>query len=160
MRISELFEAKKKPKPGLFVGVKLSADSKKKIAKYIQDAEIPNACSVDDMHCTVLYSRKPCPDYKPPGRYDKPLVGKPGKFEVWDNRDKTRNVLVLTLNSPDLAKLHKKLMKDHPATYDFPEYKAHVTFSYDFGDKNVKDLDPIDFRLEFDEEYDDTVDNV
>ena len=152
MLISDLYEDKKEA-AGTYAAAKLSDKTKKLIKQYFKDNEIPDPCDVDDMHCTILYSRKHLPDYQAAGEYDTPIVGKNGKFEIWPTRDKKANVLVLHLSSPEMTKRHKFLMKEHGATYDFDEYKPHVTFTYDFGDNDVKSLKPVDFDIEFTTEY-------
>jgi hypothetical protein len=40
----------------------------------------------------------------------------------------------------ELNARHKELMDEHDATYDFPEYKTHVTLSYDIGDMDETKL--------------------
>ncbi len=159
MKISELFEKEDKKPDGTYAAARLSADTKKKIAKYLKDNDIQEPLDPDEMHCTILYSRKYLPDYKAAGKYDKPIVGTKPKFEIWPNRDKTANVLVLTISCPGLTARHKELMDEHDATYDFDDYKPHVSFSYNFGDSAVDSLAPIDFPIEFDTEYQEDLDS-
>ena len=59
---------------------------------------------------------------------------------------------MLKLDSSDLRERHEFLMKEHKATYDFPEYIPHITLSYDIGDfdintLDIEDLDDIDFQV-------------
>lgn len=39
-----------------------------------------------------------------------------------------------------LSDRHNEIMDLYEATYDYPEYKVHVTLSYDIGDIDIKDL--------------------
>jgi len=157
VKISELFEKKQK-QPGTYAAAALSDKTKHNISQYFKDNDVKNPCDVDKMHCTILYSSKHLPDYKAKGKYDKPLIGKNCRFEIWPNREKTENVLVLRINCPEMTKRHKHLMKEHDAQYDFPDYKPHVSFSYDVGDVKVSDFKPIDFDIEFTTEYQEDLD--
>jgi 2'-5' RNA ligase len=52
-------------------------------------------------------------------------------------------------------------MKKHDATYDFPEYKPHITLSYDIGDldeKNLPDIGKYVDEIGIDEEYGEDLD--
>ena len=88
------------------------------------------------MHCTLLYSRKHCPDYKPLGKLNRPLHIQFGGFEIWPTQDK-KHALIVRLDAPEMIARHNNLMKEHGATYDYDEYKPHITLSYDVG----KDFD-------------------
>jgi hypothetical protein len=44
------------------------------------------------------------------------------------------------------------------ATYDFPDYKCHITLSYDIGDLTVDDLHKPDFPIILDHEYKEDLD--
>lgn len=138
MKLSDLLQEQQETK-GTYAAVRFDQDSKDQIAKYIKDNDIPNPLDTAKMHCTVLYSRKYCPDYEPMGDIDPPWSGVPDKLEVWESKGKLRDqeptrCLVLKFKCPELNARHKELMDEHEATYDFPEYKTHVTLSYDIGD--------------------------
>ena len=160
MKLSELtgltlFLEDKKP-TGTYAAAKLSKETKKQVKQYLKDNDIADACDVDDMHCTILFSRKHLPDYTAAGKYDTPIKAKSTGFEIWKSKPKegeSKNVLVLTLKSKEMTARHKELMKEHDATYDFDQYKPHVTFCYDFKDGDPKKLSKIDFDIIFDTEY-------
>ncbi len=140
MRLDEIAKHK-----GTYAGVRFSDDTKKLIEKYLDDNKIPNAISPDKLHTTLLYSRKYLPEYKALGTYPKPLIGTPGKFDVWKSSNEdgsSANCLVIEFDCPDLSKRHKELMDEHEGTYDFPTYKTHITLSYDIGNMDIKDLPP------------------
>lgn len=145
---------------GTYAAAKLSSETKKQIRQYMKNQDILHPEDPDDMHCTILYSRKPCPDYKAAGKYDEPIPASVKGFEIWPTRDMERNVLVLNLTCKGLTDRHNKLMDEHKASYDFPEYKPHVTFSYDFGDGDAKDLPPYKGIVEFDAEYQEDLNNL
>lgn len=136
MKIQELFEQQSK---GTYAAVKFDQPTKDAIAKYIKDNDIPNGTNPNKLHCTVLYSRKYCPEYQPLGTIDPPWKGTPTSLEVWESKGKLRDeepsrCLVMKFDCEQLVNRHNLLMKEHKATYDFPEYKTHITLSYDIGD--------------------------
>lgn len=138
MRLDEVATNK-----GTYAGVKFSDDTSKLIKQYLDDNKIPNAISPNKLHTTLLYSRKHLPDYKAIGTYPKPLIGTPGNFDVWKSNNEdgsSTNCLVVEFDCPELSKRHDELMDEHKATYDFPDYKTHITLSYDIGDMDIKDL--------------------
>jgi hypothetical protein len=156
MRLIDLIFEKKEAK-GTYAAVRFSDETIADIKKYIEENNIPNHTKFDKMHTTLLYSRKHCPNYEPAGEYEEALHGKPEKFEKWPSQpDDDGNVamcLVLRYHCPDLVKRHVKLMDEHKGTYDFDEYKPHITFSYDVADLQCKDLPKYEGKIEIVEEY-------
>lgn len=111
---------------GIYVAVRYSANSKSKLAEFMTKFDIPNRISVDKLHTTLIYSRL----------YDDVVVNdnvfyiaKPKKFEIWPTQN-GNNALVLKLTSPELVDRHNYLMKNYNLTYDYDEYKPHITLSY------------------------------
>lgn len=146
MKLFEILE--EQSTKGTYAAVRFSDETKAAIAKYIKDNEIPNPTNTEKLHCTVLYSRKYCPDYEPLGDIDPPWIGKPEKLEVWESRGKLRDeepkrCLVMKFTCDKLVDRHNALMDEHDATYDFPEYKTHITLSYDIGDMDEAELPDI-----------------
>lgn len=140
MKLEELVEEKQEK--GTYAGVRFDTETKKTIHKYMSDNNLPNSVRPDKLHTTLLYSRKYLPNYKAAGKLEHFLSGKPIGFEVWPTRptdgSKPGRCLVLRYDSPELEKRHEQLMKEHDATYDFPDYKPHITLSYDIGDLDEK----------------------
>lgn len=155
MKLTEIIE--EKTQKGTYAGVRLSDKTTDAIKKFIKDNNIPNPIKPEKMHTTLLNSRKYLPDYKPEGEYEEMLIGKPSGFEKWpsqpDDDGKVAMCLVLKYSCPDLSKRHKDLMKEHEATYDFPDYKPHVTLSYDVSSLQCKDLPKFEESIEIVEEY-------
>ena len=154
-----IIEAKLK---GTYAGVHFGDDTKDAVDLYIKENGIPNATPTDKLHCTLLYSRKHCPNYEPLGQLEPMLRGKPGAFQVWegqpDDDGNKPNCLIMEFDCVKLSARHKELMDEHDATYDFDEYKTHITFSYDIGEMDIKDLPeftgPINIVEEYGEELD------
>jgi len=136
------FIIEKKTK-GLYVGVKLSDDTVKRIVAYCKKAKIPNVLDPKEFHSTLAYSRKPVNDFVPNEKIKE--KGIPNKFEVWPSdpnafkEDKTY-CLVLKYDSDYMQNRFDEIMK-MGATYDYDEYRPHVTLSYDVGkDFDIKKL--------------------
>lgn len=137
MRIVELVEKKDnydKRESGTYAGYKYDKDDVKKLRQWAKDKGIPNRIPSNNIHTTLLYSKKKCPDYEPLGSLKNPIVAKLGKPEVWDDHNNGTKALVIKLDAPDMVKRHKELMKQHDATYDYPTYKPHISLSYDVGE--------------------------
>lgn len=151
---------KKTHHKGTYAGVHFSEETKDAIMDYITENKIPNAPERDKMHTTLLYSRKRCPNYEPASEVF--MRGKPGAWQVWesqpDSTGKVSNCLVLEFECPELNERHEQLMQEHQATFDYPEYKTHVTFSYDVGEMNHKELPPFESDIEIIEEYGEVLD--
>lgn len=156
MKLDEINKPKT-DETGSYAGVRFSTTTTKALEQYIEDNKIPNPLDAEHFHTTLLYSRKFLPDYEPAGKYKVPFVGTPKILEVWpsqpDENGKVKNCLVLTYDCPKLYQRHHKLMNQHGATYDFDEYKPHVTLSYDIGDFKIDKLSEFEEDLEIVEEY-------
>ena len=159
MKWTEIAEEKEENKKGTYAGVRFSEETKNAVEQYNKDNDIPNPIKTDKLHTTLLYSRKYLPDYKPAGKYDKPMIGKVKKFDVFESRpdafdDKAARCLVLLFDCPELVDRFNELMDKHDATFDYDEYKPHITFSYDIGDMDIKDLPEFKGKIELVSEYD------
>ena len=153
---------KKTHHKGTYAGVHFSEATKDAIEEFINLNGIPNAPHRDKMHTTLLYSRKRCPNYKPKGELKPILVGKPGQWQVWesqpDSEGNVSNCLVLEFNCPALNSRHNQLMQEHNATFDYPEYKTHITFSYNVGEMDCSKLPLYNGPIEIVEEYGEELD--
>ncbi len=133
-------------KNGLYVGTKFSADTLDRIQQFAKQANIPNLLSMDDFHSTLAYSRKPVNDFTPISELDE--VGIPSSFEIWESppnafKPEKTYCLVLKYDSEYMHKRFNEIMT-LGATYDYDEYKPHMTFSYDVGkDFKLEDLPPV-----------------
>jgi hypothetical protein len=124
---------------GRYIGIKFTPDTKEKLRAIIDDEAIPNGIDTEDLHSTVAYSRgSNIPGYEVAGKFEKPIKAEISYFDIFPSQD-GKNCLVAKLNSPDLVKMHNKT-REHGATFDYDEYKPHVTFSYDVGELMNDDL--------------------
>lgn len=145
MKLGEILEAA--ATKGTYAGTYFDAETVECVRKYIEENDIPKPVNVDKLHTTLLYSRKHLPNYEAAGEYDEPMVGKPVELVVWETQgDENRepaNCLVLKYDCPELVARHKKLMKEHGATFDYVEYTPHITLSYDIGTMDIDKLSDV-----------------
>lgn len=146
---------------GTYAGVHFDQNTVRDL-KLLQDAlAVPNPLSPDKFHSTLLYSRKPLPNYVPFGEYPIPPTSNTNVFEldVFETASGKR-ALVLKYDSDFLSGRHNELMKEHGATWDHPSFIPHITLSYDIGDCNIQ-LGPVSFlsdrKIVIVEEYGDDI---
>jgi len=153
---------KKTHHKGTYAGVHFSQETKDAVANYIKENDIPNPTPTDQLHTTLLYSRKRCPNYEPRGELNPTLRGRPGAWQVWegqpDEDGHKPNCLIMEFDCPELTARHNELMEEHQATFDFPDYKTHITFSYDIAEMDIKDLPEFSGPIEMVEEYSEVLD--
>lgn len=125
MRLDELYREKKP----MYLGVRFDGDSLAAIEALNKDVE--NRTSKNDFHVTVAYSRKPIA-VTALGKLEPPVSVKAKHYSVFKTQT-GKNCLVLEVESPDLTARHTELNDVYGASYDFPDYKPHITLSYDCG---------------------------
>lgn len=125
---------------GTYVCAFFDKETVENLQRFIEDAKVSTRYRHIQLHSTILYSKKCCPNYSSPGLYDQPITGVPLGLAVWRSETNGTNCLVLLYDAPGLEQRHKKLMEEHQATYDFPTYQPHVTLSYDCGDLDLATL--------------------
>ena len=139
---------------GTYVGARLSDDSAEKIMKFIKENDIPEPLDKSKLHITLIHSRKYLPKFKSRGKLEEPMLAEPTGVALFGEE---KNALVVKLKSPDLVKRHKQIMEEHGATFDFDEYKPHVSLSYecvgfDTSTLNINELGPLEITEEYDNE--------
>jgi len=135
---------------GTYAGIRFSWDTIKDLIWFIKTHKIPSTMGVDDFHSTLLFSRKHLPNYVPLGPIEEQAVFK--GFDVWPNKD-GENALVMEVESQWMTDRHQELMDAHGATYDFDEYKPHVTLSYNVGDFDITTLPRFAAFIQLRKEY-------
>ncbi len=123
---------------GVYLAVKYTQSDAEDLILYIKDNNIPSTLTRDEIHSTVIYSRK----YADISTNEGEDLGdaEPLKFHIFETQEDKR-ALVLLLKSEYLENRHKDLMKEHNLTYDFKEYLPHITLSYDIEDYDISKLD-------------------
>ena len=125
MRLAELKHPQKRP---TYLGVKFSDDSLSRLASLLEG--VPNRNPLDKLHITVTYSRAPISIESLGDIGEIPV--KPLNYRFFNTRTGMQ-CLVLEVESEWLTTRHLETINDYGASYDFPEYKPHVTLSYDCG---------------------------
>jgi len=143
---------------GTYAALKPTKEDAKALYDIYKSLGVPNVEQSNKLHCTLLYSRKFLPNYKP--EPDVKFNGSVTGVEIWPTKS-GKNCLVMKFTSPKIVKRHNQLMDEHKATYDYPEYKTHLSLSYDVGDfdtSTIEDKLPKAITLtgEYQEELDTT----
>lgn len=145
MRLAEL---KEEPSTGLYVCAKFTPETVEKLAAFAKPLGIPNALPASSYHTTIVYSKQPvfwrC-------MHDAGFPAKPVRWEVWSDHKTEKPVLVLHVES-DFLRTRFDLAMDRGASYDFPDYQPHVSFSYDAEGIDPSTLPLPDFDLIIDKE--------
>jgi 2'-5' RNA ligase len=116
---------------GAFVGVKFSATTIKALTKMIKTLGVPNPTETSELHTTVMYTKSDVPDLLDMDgqSFDPPLTATVDKFEIFNTQD-DHDCLVLLLKSDELSKRHEEIKSKYGAVYTHPDYKPHITLSY------------------------------
>lgn len=135
---------------GLYVAAFLSAQTNRKIAEFQKKHNIPNPVPEMSLHSTIVQSKAPVENFEPNHTIDVVIDPTYCRIECWDTA--CGKTLVLVLFSPYLEARFQHAIS-LGATYDFDEYKPHITLSYDVGDWDHKQVPLPDFTLEIAGEY-------
>lgn len=131
---------------GTYYGAHLTPETREAILDFMSDNKIPNPLSEDLMHVTVIHSRVWCP-VKALGNIEPHWEGKFNKYNLWatspkekddkdlnEEQEQSSNCLTLGFDCPEMHERHHALRKEG-ATHDFPDFKPHITLSYDAGNE-------------------------
>jgi hypothetical protein len=97
---------------------------------------ITNKIDPADMHTTVIYSRRPCPDAMSMHELSTPFSGRIRGLHTWPTQEGQR-CLVAEIDCASVNELHQLMRDQYGATHDYPEFTPHVTLSYDCGDQEL-----------------------
>lgn len=127
-----IVDPKTKGSDGIYVGVRYSDKTKKLLTELIETYHIPNAVKDKGFHSTLIYSKVSPEERLTLHEYKKPMsIGEHFKPEIWKQQNDSY-CLVITFDSPWLVNRHQTIMSERQElTYDFAEYKPHITLSYD-----------------------------
>lgn len=106
--------------------------------------------TAEDMHVTVLYSKRPVDPMKMgetwTGEDDGGLTIKPGGPRALERFD--GGAVVLQFASWSLQSRHEQMVREG-ASHDYPEYLPHVTLSYGAGEIDLANIVPYSGELRF-----------
>lgn len=131
---------------GMFMSVNFSERTKDNLVNLGKILKLEKSTSRDQFHSTIMYSKK---------TVDLPLITHdeiidPNSYS-WELFGDDEDVLVLKYDSPALTARFNAAM-DLGATYDYDEYKPHVTLAIDVKDIDLANLSLPTFSLELAEE--------
>jgi hypothetical protein len=148
MRLSDI-----SPSKGTYVGLRVLQPANDRLYQHCLDNGIEVKKSMFDrrLHVTVLYSRKHCPNIRP----DRDITHYNARFSSYDvfTGQNGKYALVMKLSAPGVTARHLKLMAEHGATYDYPEYLPHITLSYDYDMPRAVGIAPFPHNIILSEEY-------
>ena len=110
-------------------------DTKNKISLILKMFNVENYISSHDLHVTIIYSRKECPELKETS-VGLPIVATGKSFDIFTSADGSK-CLVLELESDILQNIHDRFREEHGCTHDFDSYRPHITLSYDYSSNEV-----------------------
>jgi hypothetical protein len=137
---------------GTYAAVTFKPQTVANIHRWLSANNIPNAIKASSVHSTFIYSRKPLKGKWESKDYRNGLFINPGTYKLEQWEDDGKNILVLKYDSPVLQKRWRKA-RGMGATWDYPEFKPHITLSYDIGDLDISTLEVPTFSLVVDKEY-------
>ncbi len=133
---------------GTYVAFRFNQETVTMIKDLMIKHEVPNPISLDDLHCTVAYSRNTLPKVKPQRTIEPAWKGMSSQFDVFVSEEGKR-CLVLRFNCAQVYSRHWYLVTYENSTHDFPSYLPHISLSYDIGDLDVSHLihEPIEITI-------------
>lgn len=117
-------------KNGTYVSVHLSPESSDSLFTWVKEHDIENPTPKKEYHCTIVYSRVGIPTAKKE-TLDLPFTAIVSKWEIFPTQTGAK-CLVARLDCPKMKEAFKMYHSKYAATYDYDEYKPHVTVSYDY----------------------------
>ena len=120
---------------GTYAALYPDDDTKSNVAELIGSLELGDSAKIDDIHCTVAYSRKPIADA---GEFSTSvnIVARVIGYEVLKH---DTNTLVLTLESKEITDLFNKFLSKG-ATWDHENFKPHLSIGYNYPHNDLSNI--------------------
>lgn len=118
--------------PGIYMCANFDQASHEAIKKVQKTMGLENPVQPHKLHCTIVYSRKTVDLFPASDISERAAIV---DVEKWDT--KYGSTIVGILESEYLHERFKDAM-DAGATYDFDDYKPHVTLAYDSGIESIE----------------------
>lgn len=135
-------------KQGIYISAILTDESKTKLYDFVEkNLNLDKKTAKEDYHTTIVYSRDPFPVEF--GTVDDfgTAIAFPSGYELFNTQDGGK-CLVLKLNCHFLHTMHH-LFEKLGASYDYDEYKPHITLCYNFtGELGTLLLPDFDIKYE------------
>jgi hypothetical protein len=128
---------------GTYSSLLLDEESSEELFAYCAKLNIPNLVEPDEYHCTLIYSKKDCPEVAKED-FDLPCGAIPIGFRILGVETK---VLVLELYCPNATRLHELFMEKYGATHDYNEYIPHITVATNFEGEVPTDVPELEIEF-------------
>jgi hypothetical protein len=151
MRIQELFEKKVALKTLYCSRDLLNGDE---VVKWAEEQGFTKCLKPKDMHVTIAYSKKKIDWSNLTDSFDS-VISKVNKKDPKKTKREVKvfdgGAVVLTFISGELQNRWEEFKDDFGASWDYPEYKSHVTITYDGLPEGMKlkDIKPFEGDLKF-----------
>lgn len=132
---------------GTYVSARCSQPTKTSVAEWIEQNNITNPVDTNTLHCTIVYSRRGAPDLAS-YPYPETIKAQPKCLSIFPTAS-GKKCLVIELEDSELNTTHDKIHNEYDVTYDYDDYKPHVTVSYDY-DGGIEHLQLPTFPIAFD----------
>lgn len=117
---------------------------------------IKSTVPADDLHCTILYSKNPVDWFKLAEYWNNGddegritiAPGGPRSLDRFGRDGDEDRPLVLRFASTDFDYRHRSMI-EAGASSDYPEFKPHITLSYDAADVDLAAIEPYQGKLVF-----------
>ncbi len=152
----KLTEFKERAPRGTYYGARPTKDTCEAVLDFMANHKIPNPLTEDLMHVTICFSRVWCA-VQALGDLDPHWQGNFEAYNVWPTTPKEgeepSSCLTLGFACPEMHLRHQHLRREG-ATHDYPDFKPHLTLSYDVGnDYDTIHLPQYSGPLKFHHEY-------
>jgi hypothetical protein len=155
MRIHELYDNQ----DGTFIGINLGQKSAERLNKWCKESLIPNQLPIEELHCTLIYSKDNLPPNIEIQKYSDMLKVEPDTYE-YALFGENGNTLVLKITQEKIQDRWYELKKKYKFQYDFPTYIPHISLSYDIPQGfNINRLEKPNFPIYFIGEYRESLKN-
>lgn len=144
--VMQLLESTSNYSNGVYCSAKPTQSTTDALRSFCAVYDIPNPVPANEMHATIIYSEKGSPNFEFQESYSKDIKAKFAGYELFGE---DKNVLVVKMTSPELHSRHNEMMDEFDLSYNFDEYRPHITLSYDAADFDLSKLDPYHGDLMF-----------
>lgn len=114
---------------GTYASVIPSVECRNELYAFCAGLGIDNLVDPDEYHCTIIYSKVPCPGVKNVN-FELPFGAIMKNFKILGNDSK---VLVMEIYCPAARALHDEMCNVHGAHHDYDSYIPHITIAKDFA---------------------------
>ncbi|ADG60053.1 RNA ligase [Acinetobacter phage Acj9] len=137
---------------GTYAAVKFTAATLDMLQDMQRELQLFEPVPRDKLHSTICFSRVNIP-YA--AINESRFIGTTGELEIFEHNGK--RALVLLLESDYLKERHK-YSRILGATYDFDEYRPHITLAYDIGARAKPGYHTRGLPVEISHEYSEDLD--